>query len=296
MRQSGLTLLLITLLVVSAALPIGVLAQTEEQQCSSVVHDSFRVSNTTLQELNETGTATATQSNVAVTLEETETFVRLRASNPNGYCVQLEVEISEQVVDAAELGSVDAAEPADSDVTAQWSAKHDLAADETYTSVEVSLPAGAEVLFAPSKLRVRTLSWTGEAEVKANSTLGELRSLLGMSDPLQQHTYALEGEAGDVLTVSLESGDGSEEVERWHALYKTADGWKPVGTDSSAPVFYTEQSGDKTVKFHYNSNQTTVEFTANPGIRDRLRYETQSYLSSIRDAISIELPFQVSSL
>lgn len=259
-------------------------------ECTTVTHDSFRVSNSTLAELNETGSATVTEKNVRVSLEETESFVRVRAQNPNGYCVRVVLEISEQAVTPAELGNVEAAEPKGSELDASWSAMHSLQDDELYTEVTFELPAGSpEVLFAPSKLRVKSLSWTGEAKGEANSTLGKLRDAVGISQDLEQNTYQLHGnESGDIITVGLQSSDGRE-VEEWHALYETESGdWAPVEKETDKPVFYTE-TGD-TVKFHYN-DPTTVKFVANPGWRDKASYDLKSYSRSVGDVLEAKLPF-----
>lgn len=259
-------------------------------ECTTVTHDSFRVSNSTLAELNQTGSATVTEKNVRVQLEETESFVRVRAQNPNGYCVRVVLEISEEAVTPAELGNVEAAEPKGSELDASWSAMHSLQDDELYTEVVFELPAGSpEVLFAPSKLRVKTLSWTGEAKGEANTTLGKIRETVGFERDLEQNTYKLHGnESGDIITVGLQSNDGRE-VEEWHALYKTESGdWAPVKKETDAPVFYTENG--ETVKMHYN-DPTTVKFVANPGFRDKASYDYKSYKRSIGEVLETKLPF-----
>lgn len=280
-----LSLLVAALLVCAGTLavagtPVQGVAAEPTGSCSVVTVDAFRVSNTTLAELNETGSATVTTKNVEVTVEETDSFVRIRTSNPNGYCVRVTVELSSEVVTAAELGSVNAAQPEDSDVTADWRAMHSLADDELYTEVEFQAPAGVDgLLFAPSKLRVRSLSWTGRAEGEADTTGAKLKELLGMQEDLQQRTYTLSAnQTGDVISVSLSSADGRE-VEEWHALYQGENGeWYPVEQDTDSVVFYTES--EDMVKFHFN-NETDVEFTADPTFRDKTRYEVQSYRGSL---------------
>jgi len=280
-------------LLVLAALPpaVGAAAagSSGSSECTPVTVDAFRHSNSTVSELNQTGAATATTQNVDVRVEETESFVRIRAQNPNGYCVRVSVELSSEIVTPAELGNVDAVEPESSDTTADWSAMHSLEDDETYTEVTFRLSSGSpEVLFAPSKLRVESLSWTGSAEKEANSTVSKLKKSLGLAGDLQKNKYELNGTAGDITTVSLRSSDGRT-VEEWHALHKTEGSeWKPVGQETDSAVFYTEDNGK--VKFHYN-NQSTVKFVANPGVTDKMSYEMQSYQSSIDELIDVELPF-----
>lgn len=278
----GAALLLICSLMLSGVAP-GVSSAAAQESCSEVTVDAFRVSNSTIAELNKTGSATVREQNVRVTVEETESFVRVRTHNPNGYCTRVSVEISREIVSPAELGEVDAAAPEGSNISAEWSAMHSLADDELYTDVTYRAPAGVEgLLFAPSQLRVRSLSWTGEAERDANTTLSTLRELIGAKEDLDKSEYEFApNSSGDTITVSLSSSDGRQ-VEEWHALYKTESGeWAPVEQETAAPVFYTEREGENMVKFHFN-NQTKVKFTANPGIREKASYQMESYQSSIR--------------
>ena len=288
--------LLVAVLLVGALLTAGAVGAGAQEQsdCSEVTHDAFRLTNSTIAEVEETGSATASIRNVPVTVEDTEQFVRIRMNNPNGYCVQLRVQISERVVTPAELGTVDAVEPEGSDIEAKWSAKHSLSEDERYTEVAVQLPAGADgVLFAPSKLRVQTLSWTGEAEGKAKGAFGSVKSLFGEKPDLEENTYHLQGEKGQVVTVDLTADDGRE-VEKWQATYEDSDGTeRPVGQDSSAPVFYSSDS--ESVRFHYNQG-ANVSFTANPSWTDRRKYDIASYRASVGELLDIQLPFTVAPL
>lgn len=280
--------LLVVALLGAAVAPAGA-QDSSEDNCTGVTHDAFRYTNSTIQEVQDTGSASATVQNLPVTVEDTEQFIRLRMSNPNGYCVRIKVQISKEIVTPADLGTVDAAEPEGSDVEADWRAKHSLAEEELYTEVEVQLPAGADgVLFAPSKLRVRTLSWTGEATGKAEGAIGKVKGALGETPDLEENQYHLEGEKGQVISVDLTADDGRE-VEEWQATYTDSDGvTRPVGQESDSPVFYSADG--ESVRFHYNE-EANVSFTANPGFRDKASHEIASYRASIQDLTSVELPF-----
>lgn len=282
-------------LAVFAPVSAGASSLQESSNCTEIHHSAFLESEQALQELNQTGNASATVDNVPVTIEETEQFVRLRASNPNGYCTRVVVEMSEQVAPPAELGTVDAVKPEGSEIQADWSATHSLARDELLTEVVFELPPGAEgVMFAPSKMRVKTLSWTGSAERSANTTVGRLKGLLSQEEELKNDTYHLKrSEPGSITTVSLSSGDGRK-VEEWQAAYRTEGGeWRPIGQESSAPVYFTETN--QTVKFYYNQ-PGEVRFTAEPGMTDKAKHDILSYRRSVEDTLDIQLPFTLAPM
>lgn len=284
------SVVLVVALLGSGAAAAGVAAQeTGSSSCTEVAHDAFRYTNSTISEVQDTGGSSATVSNVPVTVEETDQFIRVRVSNPNGYCVRLRLQISEQIVTPAELGTVEATQPESSEIEAQWSAKHSLKEEELYTEITVELPPGADgVLFAPSKVRVKTLSWTGEAKGEAGSWREKVSGILGEKPELEENQYHLKGQKGQVITVDLQSDDGRE-VEEWQATYTDANGVeRPVGQESDAPVFYSADG--ESVRFHYN-RESNVSFTANPGFTDKAGYEIASYRASIQDLTSIKLPF-----
>lgn len=284
--------LLVSALLVVALLGAGAVgagAQNSESDCTEVAHDAFRYTNSTISEVQDTGSATAAVQNVPAKVEDTEQFIRLRLSNPNGYCVRVNVQISGEIVTPADLGTVEAAEPEGSEIDADWRAKHSLQEEELYTEVTVELPPGADgVLFAPSKIRVKTLSWTGEAKGEAKGAVGYVQGLLGDKPALEEREYHLQGEKGQVITVDLTADDGRE-VEGWQATYTDTNGVeRPVGQESDSPVFYSADG--ESVRFHYNQ-QSNVSFTANPTWTDRRSYDITSYRASVSDVVDIKLPF-----
>jgi len=106
-------------------------------------------------------------------------------------------------------------------VTADWQAQHDFEAEETHTRVTVVVPAETDVLFTPSQLRVKSLSWTGEAEQSAE-TLRERVTTLWEDDRLEQRTYQVTGSEGEIVTVDLENPETGDRIEEWHATYTLA--------------------------------------------------------------------------
>jgi len=211
---------------------------------TSVRHEAFRHDNETVMEA-QNGTATNTKSNTEISMDTNVAFVHLNAENPNGYCVRYIVEISPEVIAPADLGHIDANE---GNETAHWRAIHDLEADQTYTQVEFVLRGGENATFAPSQVRVRSLKWTGAAK---NATSGDLLpdvgSWFGDDDDLEQrkYTFSAENESA-VVPIALTNESTGAEVDEYNALYRTDDsGWKPVGTDTSDPVFKREPDGGR---------------------------------------------------
>jgi hypothetical protein len=257
----------------------------EQPTCETTVrHDAFRHDNDTVTALDN-GSETSVRSNTEVTLDTNVAFVQLDARNPNGYCVRYVVEISPDVVTAAELGHIDAAE---GEQTAEWQAIHDFEADETYTEVSFVLGAGENATFAPSQLRVRSLKWTGEVTNKTSGVLPnfDLGSLLG--GDLEQREYTFEApNDSDSVPVSLTNASTGKTVDEYRALYRTGDGdWNPVTTDSTAPVYKDER--DDVVTFHFDDDSAEVRFTANPGPIDKARHQWHAYTAGwdgIRDMI-----------
>lgn len=307
MRVLALCLLLV-LTPIAAATPATASAVTDEQpQCeTTVTHDAFRTDNATVADATN-GTATSSVDNTEVSVDTNVAFVHLNAKNPNGYCVRYVVEIGPEVIDPADLGHIDANNGSEE---ATWRALHDFDADETYTQVEFVLEGGEEATFAPSKLRVTSLKWTGTAKNATSGLLPDigLGSIFGGGD-LEQRTYTLTAEnSSDTVSVALSNESLDKEVAEYQAVYRTDDrGWTPVETDSDDAVFLREADGGDVVEFTFNDPDAEVEFTANPSALDKARHQYRSYLSGadwIRDLIpgfasvtaalhAVPLPFAV---
>lgn len=268
----------LVLLVATLVSPFGAVAPVEAsaaENCeNAVIYDEFRFDNS-LVSAAANGSATASAQNTEVTVEQATGFIRIDASNPNGYCVEFHVRLSEEIVEPAELGDVDSN---GGDATAEWHAVRDFERGETYTEVVFTLPAASQATFAPSKLRVKSLSWTGSAKTEGAS-IWERWSNWGDDEPLEQRTYRFSAEnSTETITVSLHNESTNQSVEEWQAMYRTSEeaGWRPVTSDSGDPVFY-RQIDDNRVQFVFNDPDAEVRFTANPSTWDKANHEWDSY-------------------
>jgi len=266
------SLVFVVVLVASASYPALLMASSpataSTADCESAYHTSFR-SGSAIAEMNESREATSTVSNTQVTVEDTSGFVRLHADNPNGYCVAFTVEISPEIVSAADLGEIDSN---DDENTAEWRAATNLSSGDVYTQVTFTLSGNDSATFAPSKVRVQSLAWTGEARNASSGLFGNW-SLWG-SDELKQREYTIEPTDSSRITVPLQNESGGE-IEEWQATY-TADGkTRPVGQDANAPVYYTESTSS--VTFHFNDPSAKVTFTAEPTAVEKVSHGATSY-------------------
>ncbi len=280
MRHQLTALLIVTAVIgVLGVTPSVTGAQTTE--CSNTVrYDEFRTDNATISTASNES-VTVQKENTQVRIEQAPGFIRVNASNPNGYCVDYTVEIADDVVNPAELGTVDSNS---GNVTAEWRAIRDFETAETFTSVSFTLPAGESATFAASDLRVTTLSWTGEAKSTGSGVLHWVTSLsLGSDDgPLTDRTYTFSARDNSTyVSVLLTNESTGRRVDDWQAMYRTSGGgWTPISTESDDPVFYRD-IGESTVQFVFNDRNAEVEFTANPTWRDKANYQVESYLSGL---------------
>ncbi|WP_227132335.1 hypothetical protein [Halorubellus salinus] len=257
----------------------------------TVTHDAYRT-DAAIATVNETGEATSTVENTQTRLEDVTGFVRLHASNPNGYCVRYRVEISPEVVSAADLGEI---EGQNGNATASWRAAQNLTSGEVYTSVEFVLEPGESALFAPSQARVTSLAWTGEAKRESQGLFSSVTSFLAGDSKLEQRQYTIQPTNGSSrITVPLESKNGTR-IDSWHATYSVNGETQPVEQNADAPVYYTESSSS--VTFHFSNgaveDNASVSFTAEPTFFERAQHSAESYASGwgvVWDA----LPFAVS--
>lgn len=288
----GVVLVVGAVFALLVAAPTPAAASTSSSCNQTVTHDAFRT-DAAIATVNETGEATSTVSNTDVKVKDVTGFVRLRASNPNGYCVTYEVEISPEIVSAADLGEI---EGQTGNATASWRAEQNLTSGDVYTTVSFTLGPGESELFAPSSVRVESLSWTGEAKREGQGLWSSVTSLFG-SSKLEQRRYEISpGNGSSRITVPLESTDG-EEIEQWQATYSVNGETRPVSQDASAPVYYTESGSSLT--FHFSSgavqDNATVEFVAEPTLVEQATYQGSSYASGW-ETIGDLLPFQITPM
>lgn len=277
-------LIMAVVLLAALAAPLGAAPISSAQETPSASsacdqtarHDAFMTESAAV-ELNETGSTTSAVSNTRVVLEDAPAFVRVRADNPNGYCVAYVVEISPDIVPAADLGGV---ESNDERLEASWRAVQNLSSGTVRTQVEFTLGPGESATFAPSTVRVRSLSWTGEAKRTGTSVVSAVRDLWG-SSVLEKRKYEIEStESSSSITIPLEDGKGRE-VEEWIASYELDGDRRAVSQDASAPVYYTESASS--VTFHFNDKGAAVTFIAEPNTADKLSHSASSYWSGIND-------------
>lgn len=292
-------LALITLLALSVAVA-GVAAVAEEDEPEpelEVQYDEFRTSDDLVDDVVETGDAEYIQQNTRVTVEEDDAFVRVGFENPNSYAVEYEVQIDESIVDPATLGTVRAI---DGDAEAYWEASHDFDADATYTRVTIVVPADTNVLLAPNQLRIKSLSWTGDAEQQAETWRDRLTQWRD-DDDLEQREYEFDGEAGDQVTIDLTHPDTDERVDNWHATYRLDDGDldRPLAEGSGQPVFYRgleDEDGElEGIQVTFNE-QADVRLVVEPTMRESVTHQWTSYRASLEDSLSIPFLSVVSAL
>lgn len=288
---------LLVLATITAAAPIPTAASTSGDCTVTARHAAFRLDNATISAAAN-GSATATVRNTDVRIEQVGAgaagFVRVHGDNPNGYCVDVVVEIDRQITPPAELGSI---ESVDGNQSATWRAVRDFDREETYTRVAFTLPANASATFAPSTARVQVLEWTGTAKTEASGLSHAISSWFDDdSKALQQrhYTFGPEQNGTTTITIPLRNATTGRTIDEWHATYTLPDqGPKPVGTESTDPVYYAVVDGGSAVQFHFRNQKATVEFVANPDLGDKAAHQWQSYttgLSEIDDVLGIDLP------
>lgn len=285
------TLLAVVLVASAIATPMVATSRAAAASSSSscdqqAIHDVFRTSEAA-ETFNESGETSSRAKNTQVTVKDVTGFVRINADNPNGYCVSYTVEISPDIVSPADLGKIEAV---DSDREANWRAAQNLSSGNVYTRITFTLPANESSTFAPSTVRVKSLSWTGTAKQESDGVLDSVRSLWG-SDKLEQREYTIEPtDSSSRITVPL--SNNGEKIEEWQASYTINDKSRPVTQDAEEPVYYTE--GSDSVTFHFSdkavSSGAKVDFTADPTTTDKLGHSAESYWSGLSSGSSW-LPF-----
>jgi len=280
------TILLVAMLLLSLAVPVGASTPATAAACSNTVTvDEFRFDNTTV-DAAANDSATVETQNVEVRVEQASGFIRVHGKNPNGYCVRFTVQIDRQIVDPAELGDVDST---NGSTTAEWHAIRDFQRDETFTSVGFTLSPGEEATFAASDLRVKSLSWTGTAKSTGGSWWESLSNFsLEDDEALEQRQYTFSAANNSTyVTVSLRNESTGRSVDDWQAMYRTgSNGWRPISTESDEPVFY-RKVGDETIQFVFNDRDAEVRFTANPDMGDKVGYQLDSYSTGWGDLLDI---------
>jgi len=238
-----------------------------------VVYDEFRTDDTVVENANTTGSAQVIKQNTRATVEDDDAFVRLGLENPNSYAVAFEVQLSEEIVRPATLGTVRAT---DTDgVTADWQAQHDFEAEDTHARHGRRPGRDGRALHAEPTTRVKSLSWTGEAEQSAE-TLRERVTTLWEDDRLEQRTYQVTGsEGGSSRSTSKTrrraTGSRSGTPPTRSPATKRRD--PPARRGTGEPVFYRPiENDDGTVDaIQVTFNEAgTVSLTVEPTTTEKL--------------------------
>lgn len=265
---------------------IGAAAQessNDEKQCTNVVHDGYLTDESYIAKFQNTSKIQSTTDNVRTTLEKTDVFVRLKAENPNAYCVDMTVKIHPDIITPANVGELS---DVDGNVESTWRNTHDFERDQSYTEITFRMPAESNLTFAPNRVRVLGIAWANSAS-DPSSIVDRITAPLG-DKTLEQRTYTFNSSSGTIQTVPLESKDGKT-IDEWQASYRVGDGkWRPITTDSSDPAFYQIEDGGDAVQFHfdtdnYSPGEVEVQFTANPNGLDKAKHNYRSYRASWLD-------------
>lgn len=255
--------------IVLVMMPVGAgLAHVTGASSPKVVEHDF-TSEKAILTFNETGEVSSIVENTEVRIVDSGPFLRVETSNPNGYGVELDIQIDREIVLPSDLGTIDSV---DETSTASWGTYQNFTTGERYTVVSTTLEAGDETAFAPSEVRTLALSWTSEAK----GWFGSLRSDGNESEPtLDENTYKFVGNTGESVRVDLSKDD--QVVSEWFAEYRIQDGrWQPVEKDSSKPVFVRESEGS--LEFVFNEPATVI-FVANPSMTQSVGHRVSSYIN-----------------
>ena len=290
-RLSAVVAMLVIVSIASPALFAGsTLADDSTQEkptCKTeVAHDAFLSDETLVTKFNETGSASTIQHNTRVTVSETTSFYRVKGENPNSYCVHITVAVSPKILPPTNLGTVSSNNEV---TTAEWQDVLNFDSQKAHTEITFTMPPNSTVLFAPSKPTVLIPAWRDKKKHKAESIIASIMDTFRDDEkPLEKRTYTFSANGSPSVTIPLTNRDDENQtITEWRAVYRTSsdEPWTPVDTESSAPVFY--QAGDDEVRFYFNNKDAKVQFTANPTLRDKGRWEVRSFWRSIHDLGSL---------
>lgn len=272
------------MIVATVGGPGATQARAQSDTCMTVVeHDAFRDNDNVVDALSNGTEATSTVSNTRVSIDETDAFYRVKAENPNGYCVNYRIFIAEKAMAPASIpGEV---ESNDGNYTATWDAVHDWNTSQTYTRIELTLPPDTTASFAPNRFRVMALSWTSQQESAGESMVRQLKESVLGDQPVTKRHYKFAADKGQVpttVTVRLRNPQTGAKIDEYHALYSTDGGetWFPVKESTDAAVYKTHPENRSVVRFHFTES-AQVRFVANPSVVDDAEREVAGYSAGI---------------
>ncbi|WP_323677614.1 hypothetical protein [Halorubellus sp. PRR65] len=270
--------------------------------CSEkVVHD-WPLTNATAQTFNNSSSVDRVVANTKVSIEHTDSFYRVRAENPNAYCVHVTVRIHEDIIPPTELGSIASV---NGTTTAEWHDITEFESQETYTEIKFTLSGGESAMFAPSEPAVLIPAWRDQQKREAEGFLAQVTSTFDFESPFDDDTEQLKSKTyefskpngSDYLTVRLDNRTTNQTIDEWYALSRPAGSkapWDPITQESDAGVFYRIVDGGSKLQFVFNNPNATVRFVANPEAGDKLDYDVESLHRSLYELKeSLSLPFTI---
>ncbi|WP_227134588.1 hypothetical protein [Halorubellus salinus] len=288
----------------AVAMPAGATPGSQSSSttaaCSEeVVHD-WPLTNATAETFNNSSSVSQVKANTKIRIEHTDSFYRVRAQNPNSYCVHFTVRIHADIIPPTELGSL---KSVNGTTTGEWHDITEFDSQRTYTEIEFTLSGGESAMFAPSEPAVLIPAWRDQQKREAEGLLARVTSTLDFESPFDDDTEDLKAKTyrfskpngSDYLTVRLDNRTTNQSIDEWYALSRPAGSeapWDPITQESDAGVFYRTVDGGSKLQFVFNNPNATVKFVANPEAGDKLDYDVESLQRSLYELKeSLSLPF-----
>jgi len=306
--QRALALAMVVIVLGSAVGAVAPAGATTSSQSSStaacsetVVHD-WPLQNATAETFNNSSSVSQVTANTKVSIEHTDSFYRVRAENPNSYCVAFTVRVHEDIIPPTELGSISSV---NGTTTGEWHDITEFESQRTYTEIEFTLRGGESAMFAPPEPAVLIPAWRDQQKREAEGILARVTSTLDFESPFDDDTENLKAKTyrfskpngSDYLTVRLDNRTTNQSIDDWYALTRGAGSdvpWDPITQESTAPVFYRTVDGGSKLQFVFNNPNATVKFVANPEAGDKLDYDVESLQRSLYELKeSLSLPFTI---
>jgi len=148
------------------------------------------------------------------------------------------------------------------------------------------------VLFTPSQLRVKSLSWTEKPNSRPRRSASVVTTLWE-DDRLEQRTYQVTGSEGEIVTVDLETRRRATDrgVARHLHARRRRSGETPPLAGGRVSRCSTGRSRTMTAPWtRFRSPSTrpgTVSLTVEPTTTEKLGFEMTSYRSSVLDGFGV---------
>lgn len=256
---------------------------------TTVKHLKYKTNQTAINKVANGSNVTSLKANTRVRVGTDNTFYRVHADNPNGYCVRFVIHVAEKAMPPADVPNNVTSN--DGNYTATWRAQYNWNTSNSYTNITFTLPADASATFAPNKYPVVAISWASERVSQGQGLIGGLGDKLDGKDNVTKHTYTIDPDEKTRVTVPLRNPDTNEKIKEWKAMYTLNNGktWRKVPTDTNAPVYYSKVGNGTAVQFTINDPDAKVKFYANPTMGQKASYQWKTYSGGI-DILSDLIP------